>query len=90
MPGGFALLPEERMREIASLGGRASHAAGGAHKWDAEEAAAAGRKGGASVSADREHMARIGRLGGKKRGEILRAAKAAAAAAAARGAKGVA
>ena len=36
----------ERQREIASQGGRAAHQQGVAHEWSAEEARAAGRKGG--------------------------------------------
>lgn len=73
---GFAALAPERMREIAKLGGPASQVAKGTHRWTPEEAAAAGRKGGRSVSADREHMARIGQAGGKKRVELLRAQQA--------------
>jgi general stress protein YciG len=43
---GFAALsPEERTR-IARLGGKAAWATGKAHRWDAESAAEAGRKGG--------------------------------------------
>ena len=34
-----------------------------------EEAREAGRKGGQTVSKDRKHMARIGRLGGEARGQ---------------------
>lgn len=34
------------------------------HQFTRDEAAEAGRKGGQSVSRDREHMARIGRKGG--------------------------
>lgn len=64
---GFAALPFERRREIASLGGRTAHASGAAHQFNEQEARAAGRRGGASVSRDREHMARIGRLGGSMR-----------------------
>lgn len=90
MARGFASLSEERMREIASLGGRASQAAGGGHRWTAEEAAAAGRKGGASVAADRDHMARIGRRGGIRRGQQLRNAQAGEDAVPAAGTKGVA
>jgi general stress protein YciG len=59
----------DKQREIASKGGRAAHAQGRAHEFTAEEARVAGRKGGVAVSADREHMAAIGRLGGQKRGE---------------------
>lgn len=36
----------ERQREIASLGGRTAHEKGVAHKWTADEAREAGRKGG--------------------------------------------
>lgn len=61
---GFSgMTPEERSR-IASLGGIAAHKAGTAHEFTAEEAAAAGRKGGAAVSQDRKHMSQIGRRGG--------------------------
>jgi hypothetical protein len=45
----FAKLPKERIREIATMGGKAAHAAGTAHKWTAgEEASAAGKKGAAA------------------------------------------
>jgi uncharacterized protein len=43
---GFASMDRKRQREIASLGGKAAHAKGTAHKWDSDEAQAAGRKGG--------------------------------------------
>ena len=42
------------------------HAKGKATKFTSGKAAAAGRKGGASVSRDREHMAKLGSLGGVK------------------------
>ncbi len=54
-----------RQREIAAKGGRAAHEKGTAHEFTADEARAAGRKGGQTVSRDRDHMARIGRIGGK-------------------------
>jgi general stress protein YciG len=57
-----------RQREIAAKGGQAAHAKGTAHKFSSDEGRVAGAKGGASVSADREHMAEIGRKGGLKRG----------------------
>jgi len=63
--GGFAGMDSEKQREIARRGGRAAHQKGTAHEFTAEEARAAGRKGGVSVSQDREHMSRIGRAGGK-------------------------
>src|SRR5687767_15734126 len=62
---GFASMNSERQREIARKGGKAAHEKGTAHEFTADEARAAGRKGGERVSANREHMSRIGRLGGK-------------------------
>lgn len=44
-PKGFAAMSREKQREIAALGGKASHAKGTGHKWTKEEAIAAGRKG---------------------------------------------
>jgi uncharacterized protein len=64
--GGFASMDQEIQREIASKGGRAAHAKGAAHEFTSEEAREAGRKGGESISQDREHMATIGRQGGKQ------------------------
>jgi uncharacterized protein len=66
-PTGFAALTPERRQEVASSGGRAAHANGGAHEFTSEEARRAGAKGGRSVSRDREHMAEIGRKGGRSR-----------------------
>jgi general stress protein YciG len=43
---GFAAMDPAKRRSIASLGGKASHARGTGHKWSAEEAREAGRKGG--------------------------------------------
>src|SRR3978361_65827 len=62
---GFASMDRERQREIARKGGKAAHEKGTAHEFTADEARAAGRKGGERVSSDRAHMSRIGRLGGK-------------------------
>ena len=62
---GFASMDTERQREIARKGGRAAHEKGTAHEFTPDEARAAGRKGGERVSADRHHMSRIGRMGGK-------------------------
>ena len=62
---GFASMDRERQREFARKGGRAAHQKGTAHEFTSDEARAAGRKGGERVSADRDHMSRIGRLGGK-------------------------
>ena len=65
---GFASMDRSKQREIASKGGRAAHEKGTAHEFDASEARAAGRKGGVTVSRNREHMAAIGRRGGEARG----------------------
>jgi len=43
---GFASMPQEKRRAIASLGGIAAHAKGRAHTYTREEAKIAGRKGG--------------------------------------------
>ncbi|WP_437680812.1 KGG domain-containing protein [Sorangium sp. So ce131] len=61
---GFAAMDELQQRRIASMGGKAAHQKGTAHEFSSEEARAAGRKGGAAVSQNREHMAQIGRKGG--------------------------
>ncbi len=65
---GFASMDRSKQREIASKGGRAAHQKGTAHEFDSSEARAAGRKGGVTVSQNREHMAAIGRRGGEARG----------------------
>ncbi len=64
---GFAKLSAERRREIASLWGQAAHKRGTAHRFTSDERRAAGRKGGAAISADSDHMARIGSIGGWRR-----------------------
>jgi hypothetical protein len=61
-------MDESKQREIASKGGHAAHAKGTAHEFTPDEAREAGRKGGEIVSRNREHMARIGRQGGERRG----------------------
>jgi hypothetical protein len=43
---GFASMTPEKVRDIASKGGKRSHELGVAHKWTSEEAANAGRIGG--------------------------------------------
>src|SRR5437016_1740626 len=62
---GFASMDAHRQKEIARKGGRAAHEKGTAHEFTSDEARAAGRKGGERVSANRRHMAEIGRLGGR-------------------------
>lgn len=58
-------MDKEKQREIASKGGKAAHEKGTAHEFTPEEAREAGRKGGETVSKDRQHMAEIGRKGGE-------------------------
>ena len=43
---GFAAMDSDRVKEIASKGGKAAHAAGTAHQFSSDEARNAGRKGG--------------------------------------------
>ena len=43
---GFGAMDPARVRELASMGGKAAHAAGKSHRFTKEEAAIAGRKGG--------------------------------------------
>jgi uncharacterized protein len=68
---GFAAMSPEQRREIASRGGQAAQESGRAHKFSADEARVAGSKGGRTVSKDREHMAEIGRAGGKTRAKNM-------------------
>ena len=68
---GFAGMDAEKRRAISRKGGQTAHRLGSAHKFNSQEAAEAGRKGGRSVSRDREHMAAIGRKGGFARGPGL-------------------
>ena len=50
---GFAAMDPRLVAEIASKGGKAAHAAGTAHEFSADEARAAGRKGGLAPHARR-------------------------------------
>lgn len=43
---GFAAMSPDKVREIASKGGKAAHEAGTAHQFTVDEARTAGRKGG--------------------------------------------
>jgi uncharacterized protein len=63
----------ERQKEIARKGGRAAHEKGKAHEFTPDEARQAGRKGGEKVSVNRQHMAEIGRRGGKSSAQRRRA-----------------
>ena len=64
---GFAAMDPEKQAAIASVGGKAAHAHGRAHEFTSAEARSAGRIGGDKVSANRAHMAEIGRKGGLAR-----------------------
>jgi len=61
---GFAAMSPEKQRVIAQKGGQAAHGKGTAHEFSPEEARRAGHLGGKAVSANRAHMAAIGRKGG--------------------------
>lgn len=61
---GFAAMDPARQRQHATAGGYAAQATGKSHRFTTEQARAAGRKGGAVLALDREHMAAIGRKGG--------------------------
>ena len=50
----------------ASAAAKKGHERGTAHEFTPEEAREAGRRGGMVVSQNRDHMAAIGREGGKK------------------------
>lgn len=62
---GFAAMSSERVRELARQGGIAAHQKGTAHKWTAEEAREAGKKGGAASFQNREEFLRMSSRGGK-------------------------
>lgn len=66
-PRGFAAMNSDRQREIASMGGKTAHQRGAAHRFTSEEAQKAGRKGGETVSRNRDYMVNIGRRGGNAR-----------------------
>lgn len=50
---GFASMPKDKQREIASKGGKAAHQKGTAHEFTTEEARLAGRIGGSKTKARR-------------------------------------
>lgn len=52
-PRGFAAMSKEAVAAIASKGGKAAHAQGTAHEFNADEAREAGRKGGRASHAKR-------------------------------------
>ena len=52
-PKGLAALSPEKRREIARLGGIASHKQGKGHQWNPKEASAAGKRGGLASNGGR-------------------------------------
>ncbi len=86
-PRGFAAMAPDVLRSIASAGGKAAHAKGVAREFTADEAKAAGRKGGQTTAARRANRkfqpgddARTqGRKGGLKAQAKARASRAQAA-----------
>ena len=69
---GFASMDPDKQKEISRKGGTRAHRTGTAHEFTSEEAAAAGHKGGTSVSKNLAHMSEIGRKGGLKKAENKR------------------
>ncbi len=55
---GFASMDPEKVRAIASKGGKAGHAHGTAHEWTTETARIAGRKGGTAPHKTRGSLTR--------------------------------
>jgi general stress protein YciG len=75
---GFAVMDRDRQRQIASMGGRAAHRKGTAHKFTPEEAREAGRKGGqAAHERGRAHVftSEQAREAGRKGGQHSHAAR---------------
>ena len=71
---GFASMDQQRRREIASAGGKASHQHGKAHEFSADEARVAGRKGGQIAhrrGSAHEFSADEARLAGRKGGAAV-------------------
>jgi uncharacterized protein len=60
---GFAAMDRDRVKAIASKGGRAAHAAGTAHQFSSDEARVAGKKGGMAPHVRRGGVRRRGTEG---------------------------
>jgi len=65
---GFAAISPERRQAIASLGGKAAHAKGTAHRFTKEEARVAGKKGAAAVVHRHKFTSEEAKIAGKKGG----------------------
>ena len=57
---GFASMDDEKQREIASQGGKAAHAKGTAHEFDAKQAREVGSKGGKTSQSEGHTAKRAG------------------------------
>lgn len=57
-PRGFAAMDPDKVREIASRGGKAAHVTGKAHQFTSDEARIAGKKGGDAPHVRRGRPAR--------------------------------
>lgn len=66
---GFARMTPEWRQQNASKAGKEAHRVRLANTFTSETAREAGRLGGQKLSANREHMAAIGRKGGRNRGK---------------------
>ena len=75
-PWGFARVPKEKLRNWASLGGKAAQREKSGHRFTSEKAREAGKRGGATVAKDREYMRELGRRGGIARAKARKAAQA--------------
>ena len=73
---GFARVPKEKLRNWASLGGKAAQREKSGHRFTSEKAREAGKRGGATVAKDREYMRELGRRGGIARANARKAAQA--------------
>ena len=75
---GFASWPDkEKLKQVASQGGKACHTLGVAHEFTTDEAKQAGAKGGRACAAKPGYMSELGKLGGKARAERRAQRKAA-------------
>jgi general stress protein YciG len=63
-PQGFAVISEERRKEIATMGGKASAASGRAHKWTKAQAQEMGKKGGLKSAKKRREAMKARKLAG--------------------------
>ncbi len=54
-------MTKERHLALSAKGGRSAQRQGKAHRWTAEEAQVAGRKGGKRTAKDPKHMSKVGR-----------------------------